>query len=90
MEFTFSPHRWVLENEPEEVDKSALGLHMTGRYDKILDVNNCHLQPEIGNRILSISRSFLQNPQLRPYDSKTHIGFYVFLCFVLALIQMIL
>ena len=81
MEFTFSPHRWVLEDEPEEVDKSfALGLHMTGRYDKILDINNCHLQPEIGNRILSVSREvFLQNPQLRPYDSKTHIGFLRFL-----------
>ena len=81
MEFTFSPHRWVLEDEPEEVDKSfALGLHMTGRYDKILDINNCHLQPEIGNRILSCSREVcLQNPQLRPYDSKTHIGFLRFL-----------
>jgi len=81
MEFTFSPHRWVLEDEPEEVDKSfALGLHMTGRYDKILDINNCHLQPEIGNRILSVSREVcLQNPQLRPYDSKTHIGFLRFL-----------
>ena len=81
MEFTFSPHRWVLEDEPEEVDKSfALGLHMTGRYDKILDINNCHLQPEIGNRILSASREVcLQNPQLRPYDSKTHIGFLRFL-----------
>jgi len=81
MEFTFSPHRWVLENEPEGVDRSfALGLHMTGRYDKILDVNNCHLQPDIGNRILSISREIcLQNPQLRPYDPKTHIGFLRFL-----------
>ena len=81
MEFTFSPHRWVLEDEPEEIDKSfALGLHMTGRYDKILDINNCHLQPEIGNRILSASREVcLQNPQLRPYDSKTHIGFLRFL-----------
>ena len=38
MEFTFSPHRWVLDSEPEGVNKSfALGLHMTGRYDKILD-----------------------------------------------------
>ena len=81
MEFTFSPHRWVLEDEPEGVDKSfALGLHMTGRYDKILDINNCHLQPEIGNHILSSAREVcLQNPQLRPYDSKTHIGFLRFL-----------
>ena len=77
MEFTFSPNRWVLENEPDGVDRSfALGLHMTGRYDKILDINNCHIQPEIGNRILSIARDIcLKNPQLRPYDPKTHIGF---------------
>ena len=81
MEFTFSPHRWILEDEPQEVDKSfALGLHMTGRYDKILDISDCHLQPEIGNRILSIAREVcLQNSQLRPYDPKTHIGFLRFL-----------
>mgnify|MGYP001207157787 CR=1 FL=1 len=81
MEFTFSPHRWVLETEPEGVDRSfALGLHMTGRYDKILDIHSCHLQPEIGDRILSIARGVcLKNPQLRPYDPKTHIGFLRFL-----------
>jgi len=81
MEFTFSPHRWVLEKEPEGVDRSfALGLHMTGRYDKILDIHNCHIQPEIGNRILSLARKIcLKNPQLRPYDPKTHIGFLRFL-----------
>ena len=81
MEFTFSPNRWVLESEPEGVDRSfALGLHMTGRYDKILDIHNCHIQPDIGNKILSIARNVcLQNPELKPYDSKTHIGFLRFL-----------
>ena len=44
MEFTFSPNRWVLETEPQGVDRSfALGLHMTGRYDKILDIHNLSL-----------------------------------------------
>ena len=39
MEFTFSPHRWVLDSEPEGVDSSfALGLHIPGRFDKILDI----------------------------------------------------
>ena len=53
---------------------------MTGRYDKILDISDCHLQPEIGNRILSSAREVcLQNSQLRPYDPKTHIGFLRFL-----------
>ena len=77
MEFTFSPHRWVLESEPDGVDKSfALGLHIPGRYDKILDINNCHIQPEIGNNILKVAREVcVSNPDLKPYDPKTHIGF---------------
>jgi 23S rRNA (uracil1939-C5)-methyltransferase len=77
MEFTFSPHRWVLESEPEGVDKSfALGLHIPGRYDKILDINNCHIQPEIGNKILQVAREVcIANSDLKPYDPKTHIGF---------------
>jgi|TARA_B100001996_G_scaffold381205_1_gene370173 23S rRNA (uracil1939-C5)-methyltransferase len=81
MEFTFSPNRWVLETEPENVDKSfALGLHMTGRYDKILNIENCHLQPGIGNQILKIARDVcLNNPELKPYDPRTHVGFLRFL-----------
>ena len=81
MEFTFSPNRWVLESEPEGVDKSfALGLHIPGRFDKILNINNCHIQPEIGNKILEVVREVcLGNPELRPYDPRSHIGFLRFL-----------
>ena len=81
MEFTFSPNRWVLESEPEGVDKSfALGLHIPGRFDKILDIHVCHIQPEIGNRILAVARDVcLDNPELRPYDPRSHIGFLRFL-----------
>ena len=81
MEFTFSPNRWVLDSEPEGVDKSfALGLHIPGRFDKILDVKNCHIQPEIGNRILKTAREVcLKNPELRPYNPRSHVGFLRFL-----------
>ena len=77
MEFTFSPHRWILESEPEGVDSSfALGLHIPGRYDKILDIDTCHIQPDIGNKILGITREVcLKNLDLKPYDPKTNIGF---------------
>ena len=77
MEFTFSPHRWILESEPEGVDSSfALGLHIPGRYDKILDIDTCHIQPDIGNKILGIAREVcLKNLDLKPYDPKTNIGF---------------
>ena len=81
MEFTFSPNRWVLDSEPEGVDRSfALGLHIPGRFDKILDIHNCYIQPEIGNRILSVTRDLcLEHPELRPYDPRSHIGFLRFL-----------
>ena len=39
MEFTFSNRRWILKEEPEKVSSDfALGLHIAGRYDKILDI----------------------------------------------------
>ena len=81
MEFTFSPHRWVLESEPENVDKSfAVGLHIPGRYDKIVDIYDCHIQPEIGNKILKIARDVcLEHSELKPYDPKTHVGFLRYL-----------
>ena len=81
MEFTFSPNRWVLETETEGVDRSfAVGLHIPGRYDKILDIKDCHIQPVIGNKILKVARDVcLVHPDLKPYDPKTHIGFLRFL-----------
>ena len=77
MEFTFSPNRWVLDTEPEGVDSSfALGLHIPGRFDKILNIDECHIQPEIGNKILSIAQEVcLKHPDLKPYDPRTNVGF---------------
>ena len=44
MEFTFSNNRWVLPEEPEGANKDfALGMHIPKRWDKILDINECHL-----------------------------------------------
>ena len=81
MEFTFSPNRWVLESEPENVDRSfALGLHIPGRYDKILNIKECHIQPEIGNKILNLThKTCLKNLELKPYDPRNHIGFLRYL-----------
>jgi 23S rRNA (uracil1939-C5)-methyltransferase len=77
MEFTFSPNRWVLESEPKGVDSSfALGLHIPGRFDKILNIEECHIQPEIGNKILSVAQEIcLKHPDLKPYNPKTNVGF---------------
>ncbi len=76
MEFTFSNRRWTTDDEPENVDASfALGLHISGRYNKILDINYCHLQSEDANRILNLVKKMCVDLEIPPYDIKEHEGF---------------
>jgi 23S rRNA (uracil1939-C5)-methyltransferase len=80
MEFTFSNNRWVLPEEPEGANKDfALGMHIPKRWDKILDINECHLMPKIGTEILNKTQSLSKELQLKPYDQKTHNGFLRYL-----------
>ena len=76
MEFTFSNRRWLLPNEPENTEKDfALGLHIPKRFDKILDIHECHIQQPLGNEILNAARTLAKEYKLKPYDVRTHIGF---------------
>ena len=80
MEFTFSNNRWVLPEEPDDVERDfALGMHIPKRWDKILNINECHLMPEIGTEILNKTRSLSKELKLKPYDQKTHNGFLRYL-----------
>ncbi len=76
MEFTISNRRWLEAGEPEPVNPDlALGLHIPGRYDKILDICECHIQPAIGNAIINLVRDRAVKLKLKPYDPKSHVGF---------------
>lgn len=57
LEYSFSETRWILPEEPEGVSKLAAGFHIPGRFDKILDINACHLQEDLSNQI----RLFVKN-----------------------------
>ena len=50
MEFTFSNKRWLtkdeIQNENKIVDKNALGFHVPGMFDKVIDLKKCYLQEE--------------------------------------------
>ncbi|MDR2041228.1 MAG: 23S rRNA (uracil(1939)-C(5))-methyltransferase RlmD [Tannerella sp.] len=62
LEFTFSDSRWLTEEDirsgqaPEE--RNALGFHIPGRFDKVLDIHRCWLQDEVSNRIRNEARAF--------------------------------
>jgi 23S rRNA (uracil1939-C5)-methyltransferase len=56
-----------------------VGLHVPQRYDKVLDIDECHLQSILSNRILNFSRNFARQNNLRVYDSRTERGYLRFL-----------
>ena len=57
----------------------ALGLHVPGTFDKIIDVDACLLQQERGNEILAEVKRFAKESGLPPYGLKSHEGFWRFL-----------
>lgn len=82
LEFSFSNNRWLTEADMqiENIDKSfALGYHIPGFIDKVLDINSCSLQSEQSNKILNLTRDFFKSRNLSVYSTKTHSGYLRFL-----------
>ncbi|MDR1742496.1 MAG: 23S rRNA (uracil(1939)-C(5))-methyltransferase RlmD [Dysgonamonadaceae bacterium] len=66
LEFTFSNKRWLTEQEINSGtsfdNMNALGFHIPGMFDKVLDIRKCWLQDDISNRIRNAVREFcIQN-----------------------------
>jgi 23S rRNA (uracil1939-C5)-methyltransferase len=82
MEFSCSDRRWVL---PEQLDDDAvdrdfaLGLHVPGTFDKVLDIDACLLQPDRGNEILRFVKEYMKTSGLPAYGLRSHDGFWRFL-----------
>ncbi|MCJ8164676.1 23S rRNA (uracil(1939)-C(5))-methyltransferase RlmD [Pontibacter sp. E15-1] len=61
LEFTFSNNGWLTNEQiksGEEFDRNALGFHIPGRFDKILDIQHCYLQPDPSNAIRLAVREY--------------------------------
>lgn len=82
MEFSCAERRWLLPEEMglDDVDTGmALGLHVPGTFYKVLDIQACLLQRDLGNRILSDVRRYIRNSPLPVYGLRSHEGFWRFL-----------
>ena len=53
MEYTFSGNPWFIEDE--SYDDVIVGLHVPKRFDKILNINKCHINYKMFNQIISYS-----------------------------------
>ena len=80
MEFSFGSSRWLTDEEIGSgealADKSfALGLHIPGRFDKILNIEECHIHPKAANAILNEIRDKAMETGLSGYNQREHSGF---------------
>lgn len=78
LEFTFSNKRWVPRSEVAEGaamgSGNALGFHIPGMFDKVLDVEWCHLQDEPSNAIRLAVKRFAEENGLEFYNLREHQG----------------
>ena len=78
MEYTFSNHRWLLDHEAKQETPfehtNAVGLHVPGRFDKVVDIQTCYHQVEPSNEIRNLLREIALELKLTFYDHRTNEG----------------
>jgi 23S rRNA (uracil1939-C5)-methyltransferase len=72
LEFTFSRNRWLTNDEIQSgdlsIERRGLGFHIPGKFDKVLDIQTCYLQPEPSNLIRTFVREYALNNDLAFFD----------------------
>ncbi|WP_299885783.1 23S rRNA (uracil(1939)-C(5))-methyltransferase RlmD [uncultured Lacinutrix sp.] len=78
MEFSFSDSRWLtleeIQSDKDLGDKNALGFHIPGMWDKILDLNKCHLQADPSNAIRNSVKQFAITNELEFFNTRNQTG----------------
>jgi len=79
LEYTFSDHRWLSQEEIDSErtidDTRALGFHIPGLFDKIVDINTCWLQEEPSNKIRNVVKEYALANGYTFFSQKEHTGF---------------
>ena len=81
LEFTFSDRKWLswdtihAAGGLENLDNThGLGFHIPNCFDKVLDITECHLMPDINNRIRNGVRDFARQLGITFYNEHAHEG----------------
>ncbi len=78
MEFSFSDSRWLTQEEVDSEedlgDRNALGFHIPGMWDKILDVKKCHLQADPSNAIRNGIKKFATENEIAFFNTRHQTG----------------
>ena len=78
LEFTCAEGRWLTSDEvhtDQPMDPRAVGFHVPGRFDKVLPIRHCYLQPDPSNAIRQAVDDYVFRHDLTLYNLKVHTGF---------------
>ncbi|MBQ8565942.1 MAG: 23S rRNA (uracil(1939)-C(5))-methyltransferase RlmD [Bacteroidaceae bacterium] len=78
LEYTFSNRSWLtpeqMQQEEVYTDRNALGFHIPGMFDKVLDIKHCSLQDDISNRIRLDVRAYAIERGMTFFDLRSQVG----------------
>lgn len=78
LEYTFAPRRWMtyeeITSDADIEPGSALGFHIPGKFDKVLDINKCWLQPDPSNAIRLETKRYCEENGYTFHDIRMHTG----------------
>ena len=78
MEYSFSNHKWLtleeIQSDLQIDNRNAIGFHIPGHWDKILDLKECHLQDSMGNELRDFIKNKAEDLQLNFFDPRARKG----------------
>ena len=79
LEFSFGAQRWLsaaeLASDEVIADRRGFGFHAPGRFDRVLDIRECHLGNGVSEAIRAWVREYTMTRDLTFYDAREHRGF---------------
>lgn len=77
--YSFAARKWITQellDSGEEIDFNfGLGFHKAGAFDKVVDINQCHLQAEPSNEIRNKLRAYTLENEISYHNPRSHEGF---------------
>jgi 23S rRNA (uracil1939-C5)-methyltransferase len=78
LEFAFSNRKWLIDGAPAgtygEEDCKGLGFHLPQLFDRVVDIEQCHLQADPSNDIRLFVRQFTMDHHISYYNVRHHEG----------------
>lgn len=78
LDYAFCNKKWLTKEDYDNRigwNEAALGFHLPGLFDKILDINTCHLQDDLTNKIRNAVKKYAWDSGLTFYDYRKQTGY---------------